>query len=367
MMNGHRPLIYLAVTNCLTYDQRMSRICLTLHEAGYRVVLIGIRRRDPLPSRPYRQVRLISWFQKGKLFYLENHIRLFCYLIFKKADLMVANDLDTALPVWLVSRLRGIPRLMDAHEYFTEMKEVRTRPRIQKIWSALAQFLIPRFPAGYTVGTELAERFKTQYGVSYALVRNLPVKQPTMVRAADSVPFLLYQGAVNQGRGFEILIPAMRAIPYPLVICGDGNFMQQVRAMIQQEGVADKVQLTGMLPPDALREWALRATLGIFLPDEEGMNQFLALPNKFLDNIEAGLPQISRRFPEYERINREFPVARLLDQVDIKTVAETVNQLVADRAQRIAMTEACRKAREIYCWEMDKSTLLSVYQQILAA
>jgi hypothetical protein len=53
--------------------------------------------------------------------------------------------------------------------------------------------------------------------------------------------------------------------------------------------------------------------------------------------------------------------------VDIKTVAETVNQLVADRAQRIAMTEACRKAREIYCWEMDKSTLLSVYQQILAA
>ena len=70
-------IIYLAVTNSLTYDQRMSRICYTLHESGYRVNLIGINRTTPLPDRPYRQIRLTSWFPKGKLFYLENHIRLF--------------------------------------------------------------------------------------------------------------------------------------------------------------------------------------------------------------------------------------------------------------------------------------------------
>ena len=110
------PIIYLAVTNSLTYDQRMGRICTSLHDAGYQVNLIGIDRPTPLPDRPYRQIRLTSWFSKGKLFYFENHFRLFFYLLFRKADLFVANDLDTALPIWAVSRIRRIRRMMDAHE-----------------------------------------------------------------------------------------------------------------------------------------------------------------------------------------------------------------------------------------------------------
>lgn len=366
-MNGHPRIIYLAVTNSLTYDQRMSRICLTLHESGYRVVLVGIRRSEPLPDRPYRQVRLTSRFRRGKLFYLENHVRLFFFLLFQKADLLVANDLDTALPIWMVSRIKRIPRLMDAHEYFTEMKEVINRPVIHRSWSALAQFLLPRFPQGYTVGAHLVEAFRKQYGVSYQLVRNFPLKQPTLQRLEDQEPFLLYQGAVNQGRGFETLIPAMRNIPYKLVICGDGNFMDALQALILREGVQDKVHLTGMIAPAELRQWALRATVGIFLPDQQGANQYLALANKFLDNLEAGLPQIIRRFPEYEQINQEYPVALLLDEIDPQTVSEAVKMLVRDKEKRASMTAACRQAREKYCWNTEKEILLSVYKNVWAA
>lgn len=366
-MEARSRVIYLSVTNSLTYDQRMSRICLTLHEAGYQVVLVGIRRKDPLPDRPYKQIRLTSWFSKGKLFYLENHIRLFFFLLFRKADLLVANDLDTALPVWLVSRIKRIPRLMDAHEFFTEMKEVLSRPGIHRVWSALAHFLIPRFPVGYTVGFSLSTALKNTYGVSYAPIRNLPMKQPSVDRSEDPEPFLLYQGAVNHGRGFETLIPAMRHIPYKLVVCGDGNYMDSLRSLIRQEGVENKVHLTGMVAPSELRKWALRATLGIFLPDRQGVNQYFALANKYLDNLEAGLPQIIPRFPEYERINQEFAVAFLLDQVDPQTVSTVVNQLMADKDKRLAMTQACLQARDKYCWQNEKNALLSIYQKIMAA
>ncbi len=363
-MTGWKKVIYLAVTNSLTYDQRMHRICSSLSAAGYKVNLIGIDRPDPLPSRPYDQHRLKSRFRKGKLFYVEYNLRLFFFLLFRRADLFVANDLDTALPVWLVSKIRGIRRVMDAHEFFTEMKEVISRPLIYRIWSNLEKFLLPRFQNGYTVGEGLAKRFNQVYGVQYAVIRNLPIIRPSFVRAESSDHFILYQGAVNHGRGFETLIPAMRMIPYKLVICGDGNFMDELRQLIIQMDVAEKVHLTGMLPPAELKEWASKASIGIFLPDRLGDNQYLSLQNKFFDNIEAGLPQITCRFPEYELINSQYPVAVLLEQIDPQSVSVAVNELMADSTKRAQMTEACRIARTEYSWEKEAKLLLGFYENL---
>lgn len=361
-MKGSK-IIYLAVTNSLTYDQRMSRICTSLHDAGYQVNLIGIKRASPLPDRPYHQIRLTSLFSTGKLFYLENHIRLFFYLLFRRADLLVANDLDTALPIWLVSKIRGIPRMMDAHEYFTEMKEVLSRPMIHRIWSAMARFLIPRFPDGYTVGPALVHKFNLNYGVNFGLIRNMPRLRDWKDRTENERPFLLYQGAVNHGRGFETLIPAMHGIKYPLVICGDGNYMDELKLLIAREGLADRIQLTGMLEPTELRKWTDQATLAIFIPDSKGANQYLSLPNKFFDCIEAGLPQITCNYPEYETINAKYPVAVLLDTVDPESVAAAVNELMENVAKRKSMQAACQVARNEYCWEQEESRLLDIYKR----
>ncbi|MEN9525929.1 MAG: hypothetical protein RLZZ256_1313 [Bacteroidota bacterium] len=366
-MNGQKKKIHLAVTNGLAFDQRMTRICTSLHQAGYEVCLVGIQTSHPPPHRPYQQVRLSCWFKKGKLFYLENHLRLFFFLLFQRTDLLVANDLDTALPVWLASTFKNVPRLMDAHEYYTEMKEVMSRPMIFKIWSALANFLIPRFPIGYTVGPLIGKKLKDAYGVHYGIVRNVPVKRPLLERNESSNPFLLYQGAVNEGRGFEILIPAMKHIPYRLVICGDGNYMDKLKKLIQSENVSERVQLTGMITPDALRKYAMEASLGVFLPEQEGSNQYLALPNKFWDNMEAGLPQIAFRYPEYEQINKEFPIALLLDERDPKSIAESICKLMVDAEKRAEMTNACRQAREKYCWQNEEYRLLTVYNQIFGS
>ena len=75
--------IYFTVTNDLTYDQRMNRICTSLAAHGYNVVLVGRRRKQsqPLRKEKYQQKRLRCWFQKGKVFYAEYNFRLFFYLL----------------------------------------------------------------------------------------------------------------------------------------------------------------------------------------------------------------------------------------------------------------------------------------------
>src|SRR5437667_9925928 len=80
--------IYFTVTNDLTYDQRMKRICTSLAENGYDVVLVGrkLKQSLPLKKEKYKQNRIRCWFNKGKLFYFEYNLRLSNFLILKKMD-----------------------------------------------------------------------------------------------------------------------------------------------------------------------------------------------------------------------------------------------------------------------------------------
>src|SRR5690349_8727331 len=120
----------------------------------------------------------------------------------------------------------------------------------------------------------------------------------------------------------------MKHIPYRLVICGDGNFMQQLKKLIEQNHVNGQVELKGMMLPEDLRPLAQQAALGLGLAEKEGINQFYALPNKFTEYIHAGLPQLAMNFPEYQKINREFPVAILIDELSEQLIIDTINSIM---------------------------------------
>jgi glycosyltransferase involved in cell wall biosynthesis len=359
--------LYFTVTNDLSYDQRMHRICTSLAEAEYRVTLVGrqLKTSLPLQQRPFAQKRLRCFFNKGFLFYAEYNLRLFLFLLPKRMDAICAIDLDTILPVYFVSKWKGVRRVYDAHEYFTELKEVRTRPLVRRFWTGVERFAVPKFDNGYTVSEGLAVEFQKKYKRHYPVIRNLPVLRSPQ-NSTIRQPVLVYQGAVNEARGFEYLIPAMKMISYPLLICGDGNYMSQLRKLISENGVADKVELKGMLLPEDLRKVAAQAALGIGLAEKEGINQYHALPNKFLEYMHAGLPQIAMNFPEYQKINQQYKVAVLLDDLSVEGVAAAINETMADKALLIEMSENAAKARNVYCWQNEEKVLLHFYRQLFS-
>lgn len=358
--------IFFTVTNDLTYDQRMHRICMSLTDAGYKVTLIGreLASSRPLQQQPFAQERIRCLFNKRFLFYTEYNIRLFFFLMKKRMDAVCAIDLDTILPALFISRIKKIPRVYDAHEYFTELKEVRTRPVVKGFWTTIERFAVPQFTYGYTVSEGLAAEFKQKYDRTYAVIRNLPVLRPQK-KEERREPILLYQGAVNEARGFEYLIPAMKQIPYKLVVCGDGNFMETLKQLIKQHGVEEKVELKGMMLPEDLRAWAAKATLGIGLAEREGINQFYALPNKFLEYMHAGLPQIAMNFPEYRKINEQYPIAVLLDELSVEGVAVSIMEIMQHKQLLQQMHQNALQAREVYCWQKEETILLHFYQQLL--
>ena len=365
---AHTPKkIICTVTNDLNYDQRMIKICSTLQALGYEVTLVGrLKSNSPaLQHQPFHQKRLKCWADSGKLFYLSYWINLFFYLLFKRADILCAIDLDTIMPVLYVAKIKGVQRVYDAHEIFTEIPELVHKPREYKIWKWIGQHAIPQFPKGYTVGHFCAQYFKEHYNANYEVVTNATVLDKTTTYERQ-VPgdYMLYQGAVNKGRAFDILIPAMKLIDIPLVICGEGSYMEEVKALIKTHQVEDKVKLVGYVKPSLLPHYTSYAKIGILLLDPDNKNNVFSMANRLFDYMHHGVPQLSMDYPEYRMVNEDFEIATLLPgALTPEIIAAGVERLLNDQEYYNRLQQNSLRAREKYCWQAEAEKLKAFYQQ----
>jgi glycosyltransferase involved in cell wall biosynthesis len=295
--------------------------------------------------------------------YLEFNLKLFIHLLFISTDCYVSIDLDTIIPNYFASVIRKKTRVYDAHELFTELKEIVTRPAIQKAWLRIERFAVPKFRHGYTVNEFIAAELKRRYGVEYGVVRNLPklVKLETESKV-DRI--IIYQGAVNEGRSFETLIPAMKDVGAKLIICGDGNFFKQVVELVKSEGVEDKIELLGMVTPDELKKITPIARVAVMLFEGTGLNQYQSLANRFFDYIMAGVPQVCVDYPQYKILNEQYNVASLISDTRPATIASALNNLLDNDVYYNTLRNNCLMAREDLNWQNEERILLDFYKQL---
>lgn len=360
--------LILAVTNDLASDQRMHRIATTLRHAGHEVTLVGrqLPGSPPTGQRIYGTHRFRLFFSKGKLFYLEYNWRLFWYLLRCRPDLITANDLDTLLAGFLASRLLGKPLVYDSHEYFTEVPELIHRPLTRKVWLALERWIFPKLTHVYTVSESIRAVYADTYGVRVELVRNLPFRRPAP-ELAEKPPLLMYQGALNVGRGLELMIAALAFLPgYRLAIAGRGDIAHQLEGIARTHGVAERVTLLGHLAPDELARHTARARYGLSLEEDLGANYRFALPNKVFDYIQARVPVIVSDLPEMRAVVETWSTGTILPDTSRTPEALAAHIRAMDSGgnypQWVAATEA---AAEQLCWEQEEQTLLAVYDRAL--
>lgn len=358
--------IVLAVTTDLNYDQRMQRISSSLAQAGYHVLLIGRQLPDsqPLIPRHYAQCRLQCFFNKGKLFYLEYTIRIFWYLCVRTFDAYVAVDLDTALPVYVHAKLRSKPFIYDAHEYFTEVVEVINRPWIKKTWLLIEQFIVKRTHFAYTVSQSLADLYFKRYHKVFAVIRNCAVLEANLTLPLDKKEkFLLYQGALNAGRGLEVLLQAMPRVNMKLVICGKGDVYEQLQEITNTLQLTEKIIFKEYVRPEELQNITQKAFLGINLLENQGLSYYYSLGNKFFDYLHAGVPQLLVDFPEYRCLNNECQVGEIV-ALEPATIAAKINELAQNPAHYNQLVQNCLKARLKWNWQNEEIKLRAFYANL---
>ncbi len=366
----------VSVINDLVTDQRVHKVCTTLKNLGFDVVLVGRKQRASLDLAPreYRTHRMKLMFEKGVLFYSFFQMRLFFFLLFRKHHVLVSNDLDTLLPNYLVSKLKGVPLVYDSHEIFTEVPELQGQNFKQGVWRRVERWIFPKLKNVFTVNQSISDWFFDKYKVRPLVVRNMPRRgngsHVTATRGELNLPagrkIVLLQGAgINVDRGSEELVEAMKFLAdVHLLIVGSGDVIPKLQQIVTQERLTDRVTFTGKVPHEQLRKFTSVADLGVTLDKPTNINYRLSLPNKIFDYIRAGVPVLCSDLPEVARIVRDYKVGVVADSFEPEKLAETILNALNSAEYQNWKTNTSKAAEEL-CWETDEAHLIKVYRQYL--
>ena len=374
MRSAVRPRIYMSVINDLSGDQRVHRIASSLNNLGYQVLVIGRKLPDspPLEALPYSVKRMQLLFRRGKAFYLEYNFRLFWFLLFARVDILHANDLDTLLANYLIARLRHKQLVYDSHEYFTEVPELINRPFTQRIWKFLEGWILPKLQHVFTVNQSIADLYTQRYRIPVEVVRNLPMNHLSGVRKNHKVKppgtrILLYQGALNVGRGIELMIEAMNYLPgFTLWVVGKGDIEPQLKRLAGQQSHTERIVFKGFVPFQKLPALTQQATLGFSLEEDLGVNYRYASPNKIYDYIQAGVPVLVSDLPEMKRLVQHYKVGEILKTVrrTPRGLATQVLGMVEEAGIYQGYCAACQRAAAVLTWEHEQVALKQIYEKI---
>ncbi|MBO7490541.1 MAG: glycosyltransferase [Bacteroidales bacterium] len=381
----HKRII-LSVTNDLVTDQRVHRSCTALCEAGYDVTLVGRRLPESVAlQRPYRTVRMRLLFRKKAVFYAEYNLRLFLRLLFSRTDAFYANDTDTLPANYLAAVLRRKPLFFDAHEMFPEVPELVGRPRVKRFWTRIEDRIFPKLTrphcAAATVCQSIADIYQQRYGLKMCVVRNVPMSFPShnadAERLVAELPadkrILLYQGAVNIGRGIEWIMAAMPYLPdCHLVVAGVGDIFQQLKREAA-DAKLENVTFLGRVEPSILHCLTSSAALGLSLLENRGLNYYYSFPNRIADFVQAGVPVLATDFPEIRRVVQTYNIGTLVEQApfdastqcsmppDPQFLAQTIRDTLAywDNLPLDERRSRFEHAAADLNWNNDKKTLLN--------
>jgi len=358
--------VIVSVTNDLSADQRVDKICLTLSELNFDVVLVGRLRSGSIAvNRPYKTKRFKLWFNKGALFYANYNIRLFFYLVFQQFNVLWSNDLDTLLANYLASKLKNKKIIFDSHEYFTEVPELVDRPKIKAIWKRLEKWILPNLKYVLTVSPSIADLYKKEYGIDVKLLRNVPTINKPVFDVEnikiEGKSILIYQGAVNVNRGIEYMVEAMQYVTNArLYIFGRGDIFEKINQLIIDLNLQNKVMLMGEIPFEKLFGYTEQADLGLSLEEDKGLNYRFALPNKLFNYIQSGLPILCSDLPEMKNLVNQYQLGEIIENHDAQHIANKINGMLKDKTKMKFWQQNANLAAKQLNWESEKHTIVDL-------
>lgn len=355
-----RKIVLLSSSDIL-FDQRLIKIATALQNFGAIVTLVGrkISNVKSINNYNYSEKRVDCIFNKGVLFYAEINLRYFFLLLFAKHDIVCANDADTLFGAWLASWFKNFDLYYDAHEIFTEVPELQGKYIKKRIWTWVEKKGIAKAKKTYTVNDSLAVYLQEKYNKHFDVIMNVPNLHA--VQKDDLKPYILYQGALNKGRGLLEMIEAMQEINMTLKIAGGGDIEQELKGKVKELKLGGKVIFLGKLLPEELKSVTQNAFIGINLLDKNSLNYYYSLANKFFDYAHAGIPQISMNFPEYRKFNNENEVGILIDSLSKKEIVSAINKLILNQNYFKELSQNCITLSNKYNWEKEKIKLKEIY------
>lgn len=373
MKKSRKKRVIISVTNDLSTDQRVKKVCESLLKLDIEILLVGRNLRDSKNiKRPYKCIRMNLRFNKGALFYAEYNLRLFLILLFSKVDVYHSNDLDTLLANYLASILRRKPIVYDSHEYFTGVPEIQNKTFVKKVWTTIENHIFPKLKHIFTVNQSIASLYEEQYGKELKIIRNIPRKKTWTIdknRQQLGLPenkkIIITQGAgINIDRGIEEALEAMQFLKdVCFVIIGNGDVIPKLKKRALELNLEKSIIFKDKMPYEQMMQYTQHAELGLSLDKNTNINYKLSLPNKIFDYIHAGAPILASKIKEVEAVITKHRIGLFIENHDPKHIAQQIERAL-DENLKFKYQENIKNASLQLNWENEEKHLVEVYKRI---
>ena len=194
------------------------------------------------------------------------------------------------------------------------------------------------------------------------VVRNVPLctLQDNVVSKLSfpGKKIILYQGALNIGRGIEWIINAMPYINNAvLIIIGDGDISNDLKLQVEKQNLQKRIFFLGRISSKELPTYTIAADLGVCLLNNNSLSYYYSLPNRIFDYMYAKVPILASDFPEIRNIIENYNLGKIISNYQPIFLAETINNMLNKKTNE----QYFDKAIQEFNWENEKQVLLSLF------
>ncbi len=246
----------------------------------------------------------------------------------------------------------------------TKLRRLDRRER--RVWTRASAYV--------TITRGLADDLTTRYGG-----RPHVFVVPDGAYAADAVnahdgghaapPIAAYAGHLYPWKGVDVFVRALALAPNVRGLIVGGHPGEPDRARIeklaQETGVADRLEITGLLPPTKVSASLSRATMLVLPNTASATSQRFTSPLKLFEYLQIGRPIVASDLPSLREVLTD-KTALFVPPGDSPALARALERLAADPDACTSLGNAARALAPDYTWARRAERLDAVFDAAMS-
>lgn len=272
------------------------------------------------------------------------HALLWLVFSYRRYDAVVTSSppIFTGIAGLVVGGIGGKPWVVDVRDLWIDaavglgfISEGGLIERASRRFERLVLRLADRVTVTTTV---LGERLTDSYGVPDERIRHLPNGVDTDEYRPDGESAgatIVYAGNVGHAQDLESCVRAMESVGTAgatLRIVGDGDLRTRLEEIVEERGLGDRVEFTGLLPRDEIPGVLNDAAIGV-APLKQQPTLAYAVPTKAYEYMSCALPVVATGSGEIRTLIEESGGGVVVEN-DPERLASAFDGLLADDERR---------------------------------
>jgi glycosyltransferase involved in cell wall biosynthesis len=177
-------------------------------------------------------------------------------------------------------------------------------------------------------------------------------------------PIVGWAGVMREWHGLELLLNALSNIPdLRLLIVGDGPARHSVERHAAANGCADRVVITGRVPPDEMPDYLSAMDVAVVASDGTGV----ASPMKLLEYMAMERAVVAPRLENIRDLVTDERDGLLFTPESAADLQNTLRRLTQDKPLRFALgCEARRTVQNARNWRSNAERVIALVRQQIA-